>query len=136
MGRRATGLRLDQIDLQRARLWVRRLKGSLSTEQPIEGDELRAIRRWLTQRDSNLPWLFVTQQRGQFTRQAVGKIVRQAGLRAGLGSVWPHMLRHSCGFHLANSGADFRTAQDYSGHRDPKHTTRYIRVASRRFEGL
>ena len=48
----------------------------------------------------------------------------------------PHMLRHSCGFSLANKGVDFRTVQDYLGHRDPKHTSRYTRVAGRRFEGL
>jgi type 1 fimbriae regulatory protein FimB len=46
------------------------------------------------------------------------------------------MLRHSCGFTLANKGADFRAIQDYLGHRDPRHTTRYTRTASHRFEGL
>ena len=47
----------------------------------------------------------------------------------------PHMLRHSCGFALANRGYDLRLIQDYLGHRDPKHTARYTRVASSRFEG-
>ena len=41
------GLRRDELDLDRARLWVRRLKGGLSVEQPIAGDELRAIKRYL-----------------------------------------------------------------------------------------
>ena len=36
--------------------------------------------------------------------------------RAGCGRVWPHILRHSCGFALANKGADFRVIQD---HRSP-----------------
>jgi type 1 fimbriae regulatory protein FimB len=52
------------------------------------------------------------------------------------GHVHPHMLRHSCGYALANNGADFRVIQDYLGHRDPRHTTRYTRTASRRFEEL
>lgn len=38
----ATSSRRDELDLERARLWVRRLKGGLSVEQPIPGDELRA----------------------------------------------------------------------------------------------
>jgi site-specific recombinase XerD len=46
------------------------------------------------------------------------------------------MLRHSCGYYLANAGVDLRTMQDYLGHRDPKHTVHYTRVAGRRFEGL
>ena len=54
----------------------------------------------------------------------------------GLGRVYPHMLRHSCGYYLSNRGTDFRLTQDYLGHRDPKHTTRYTRVAGKRFTGL
>jgi len=53
-----------------------------------------------------------------------------------LKNVHPHMLRHSCGYYLANTGVDLRTMQDYLGHRDPKHTVHYTRVAGRRFEGL
>jgi site-specific recombinase XerD len=29
------------------------------------------------------------------------------------------MLRHSCGYYLADNGTDLRTMQDYLGHRDP-----------------
>ncbi len=46
----AIGLRLEAVNLNRARLWVERLKGSDSTEQPIVGDELRALRRYLKTR--------------------------------------------------------------------------------------
>src|SRR6476646_11946097 len=52
----AIGLRLKDVNLQRARLWVKRLKGSLSVEHPIAGDELRAIRKHLASREGNLPW--------------------------------------------------------------------------------
>jgi site-specific recombinase XerD len=39
-------------------------------------------------------------------------------------------------YALANRGYDLRLIQDYLGHRDPKHTTRYTRTAAHRFEGL
>ncbi len=132
----AIGLRRDALNLKQSSLWVKRLKNSLSTQQPISGDELRAIKRYLVTRDDRLPWLFVSERNHAMTRQAVNYIVGIAGKRAGLGHVHPHMLRHSCGYYLANRGVDFRATQDYLGHRDPKHTARYTRVAGRRFEGL
>jgi site-specific recombinase XerD len=132
----AISLRRDQLNLGRARLWVKRLKNSLSVEHPIPGDELRAIKRYLATRTDKLPWLFVSEREAPLTRQAVNYLIRSAGEKAKLGRVWPHMLRHSCGYYLANTGVDLRTAQDYLGHRDPKHTVRYTRVAGRRFEGL
>ena len=39
----AVGLRRDQVSLAQARVWVQRLKNSLSVEQPIAGHELRTI---------------------------------------------------------------------------------------------
>jgi site-specific recombinase XerD len=132
----AIKLRLDALNLKQSSLWVKRIKNSLSTQQPIAGDELRAIKRYLATRSDRLPWLFVSERGTEMTRQSVNYIVKAAGARAGLGHVHPHMLRHSCGYYLANRGTDFRATQDYLGHRDPKHTTRYTRVAGRRFEGL
>ena len=131
----AVSMRRDQINLQRARVWIQRLKNSLSVEQPIDGEELRAIKRYLNLRDDKLPWLFVSERGLPMTRQAVNYLIKGAGARAKLG-VHPHMLRHSCGYYLANAGTDLRTMQDFLGHRDPKPTVRYTRVVGRRFEGL
>jgi site-specific recombinase XerD len=117
-------------------VWVERLKGSLSVEHPIAGDELRAIKRYLATRVDKLPWLFVSERAQPLTRQAVFYIIKQAAERAGLRDVHPHTLRHSCGYYLADRGTDLRTMQDYLGHRDPRHTVHYTRVAGRRFEGL
>jgi len=132
----AIGLRRKDINLERARLWVKRLKGSLSVEHPIAGDELRAVRKHLASRVDNLPWLFVSERKAPLTRHAVNYLIASAGKRAKLGHVHPHMLRHSCGYALADKGTDLRTMQDYLGHRDPAMTVRYTRVAARRFEGL
>lgn len=132
-----TALRLSDINLAEARLWITRLKNGLSVEQPIAGDELRAIKRYLvTRKDDYLPWLFISERHHPFTRQAVNYIISSASERARLGKIHPHMLRHSCGFSLANRGYDLRLIQDYLGHRDPKHTAHYTRVAAKRFDGL
>lgn len=132
----AISLKKSDINLKQSRLWVKRLKSGLSVEQPIAGDELRAIKRYLGSRDDNLPWLFVNERGLPLTRQAVNYILSRVGEKANLQNVHPHTLRHSCGFYLANRGYDLRLIQDYLGHRDPKHTAHYTRVASKRFEKL
>src|ERR1700730_11103297 len=133
-------LRLKDIDLETARLYVRRKKGSLSTHQPIEGDELRALRAWLRERerrsDARSTYLFLS-ERGPMTRQAVNYLVAQASKRAKVRfHVHPHMLRHSTGYYLANRNYDTRLVEDYLGHRNIAHTVRYTRTAAARFEGL
>lgn len=132
----AIALKKSDINLKDSRVWINRLKGGLSTEHPISGDELRAIKRYFSSRKDNLPWLFVNEREMPLTRQAVSYIVTAVGLKAGIKNIHPHTLRHSCGFYLANMGYDLRLIQDYLGHRDPKHTAQYTRVASKRFEKL
>ncbi len=133
-------LRLKDLDLESARLYVRRKKGSLSTHQPSEGDELRALRAWLRERDKRADarssYLFLS-ERGPMTRQAVNYLVKESGKRARLRfHVHPHMLRHSTGYYLANRNYDTRLVQDYLGHKNIAHTVRYTRTAAIRFEGL
>jgi len=133
-------LRLRDLDLDTGRMYVRRKKGSLSTHQPVEGDELRALRAWLRERaqrkDARLSYLFFS-ERGPMTRQAVNYLVKECGQRAKLRfHVHPHMLRHSTGYYLANRGYDTRLIQDYLGHKNIMHTVRYTRTAAIRFEGL
>jgi type 1 fimbriae regulatory protein FimB len=130
------GLRRDDVDLRHARLWVRRLKNGLAVEHPIAGDELRAIKRYLASRSDALPWLLLSERRQPLRRQSVNYLIAMAAKRADLALVHPHMLRHSCGYYFANRGYDLRLILDYLGHRDPKHTVRYTRVAGHRFEGL
>ena len=129
-------MRRKQLDVKRSRLWVARLKGSLIVEHPIAGDELLAIKRYLASREDNLPRLLAS-ERGR-TAHSPGRHLHRAraGEKAKLGRVWAHMLRHSCGYYLADQGTDLRTMQDYLGHRDPKHTAHYTMVAGHRFEGL
>ena len=76
----AVGMRRDQVNLAQARVWVARLKNSLSVEQPIAGDELRAIKRYLSARDDRLPWLFISERKQPFTRRAVFYLVAAEGI--------------------------------------------------------
>jgi integrase len=129
-------LRQSDLDFKSGQIFVRRIKGGLSTHQPLRGDELRSLKRYLKERaGSALPWIFITERGEQFTRFGINYLLRVISARSSLPfHVHPHMLRHGCGYALANRGRDTRLIQDYLGHRDIKHTTRYTRTASVRFE--
>src|SRR5262249_33677687 len=98
----AIGLLHDDLSFDQARLWVRRLKNGLAVEQPITGDELRAVKRYLATRSDRLSWLFLSERSQAVSGQSVNYLIAIVAKRAGLPPVHPHMLRHSCGFALAN----------------------------------
>ena len=129
-------LRWDQVDLKQGLLHVRRAKNGVDSTHPLRGTELRALKRM--ERDyERSPYVFVTERRGPITTSAVRKIVARAGELAGLGfPVHPHMLRHACGYKLANEGHDTRAIQQYIGHSNIQHTCRYTDLASGRFNGF
>ena len=126
-------LRWDQIDLKQGMVHISRLKNGVPSTHPVRGPELRALRR--LQRDYPVsPYVFVTERGGPLADSTVRKIVAQAGQAAGLAlPVHPHMLRHACGFKLANDGQDTRAIQHYLGHRNIQHTVRYTELSPDRF---
>ncbi len=126
-------LRWDQIDLKQGLLHVGRLKNGTPSNHPIRGPEIRALRR-LRREYPETPYVFVTERRGPLTASTVRKIVARAGKKARLPfSIHPHMLRHACGYKLANDGHDTRAIQHYLGHKNITHTVRYTELAADRF---
>ena len=124
-------LRWDMVDLKQGRIHVTRLKGGSDSVHPLRGPEIRALRR--LQRDYDSPYVFCSERRGPLTASSVRKLVARAGEKAGLVNVHPHMLRHSCGYFLANRGIDTRAIQAYLGHRNITHTVRYTELSDQRF---
>jgi len=136
----ACRLKLDQVDTESRVLHVARLKGGLSTTQPLRGDELRAVKAWLIQRARMKPTgkaFFVSEQRQPLHRSTVNLALRKYSAAASLPLLaHPHMLRHACGFALADQGADTRLIQDYLGHRNIQHTVKYTATNPARFQKL
>ncbi|HCQ0627457.1 TPA: tyrosine-type recombinase/integrase [Escherichia coli] len=124
-------LRLSDIDASGKQLNIRRIKNGFSTTHPLLPDEYNLIKLWLKQRkliENGVEgdWLFLSRKRRPISRQHFFSIIREAGKRAGLAvKAHPHMLRHACGFALADNGVDTRLLQDYLGHRNIQHTVRY-----------
>jgi integrase len=118
----AVDLRWDQVDFNRGVLHVRRSKGGTPSVHPLSGSEMRALRR--QQRESKAsPFVFVSERGAPFPTAGLARMMERAARSAGFGlKVHPHMLRHACGFALANAGSDTRALQAYLGHRNIQHT--------------
>ena len=112
-------------DDPRSRLSARRAKGDTYPTEHIEKTRLRASWRkiFLCFWEELRPEGFL----GVCSRNAAASLPLLAH---------PHMLRHACGFALADQGEDTRLIQDYLGHRNIQHTVRYTATNPARFEKL
>jgi integrase len=108
-----------ELDAPRDRpFYVRRLKGSKDTGRYCTRTAALGWRR--------SQYVFRSERGGPLSPDTVQAIVARAGRVADFGfKCHPHMLRHACGFFLADEGTSTRLIQDYLGHRDIKSTVIY-----------
>ncbi len=127
-------LRWDQVEFRTATLHVRRVKQGTPSTHPILGDELRALRRLQREQEPRSSFVFTSERGAPFTTAGFARMVERAGTLAKLSfKAHPHMLRHACGYALANQGHDTRALQAYLGHRNIQHTVRYTELSPTRF---
>ena len=104
---------------------------------PLTGKELRALRRLRREQELKSPFVFTSERSTPFTKRGFQAMVERAGKATGFDmKIHPHMLRHACGFKLANDGVDTRTIQAYLGRKSIQHTARYTELAPTRFEAI
>jgi integrase len=129
-------LRWEQVDFKTAVLHVRRVKNGTPSTHPLTGRELRELRRH--ERESpKSPFVFVSERGAPLSAPGFSRMIERAAALAGLGiKAHAHMLRHACGYKLANDGIDTRALQAYLGHRNIQNTTRYTALAPDRFKAF
>ena len=129
-------LRWDQVDFAHGLLHVRRIKNGMPSVHPLGGGELRALRK--LQREA-IParHVFTTERRAPMSPAGFRKMLARTGEAGAFPfPVHPHMLRHACGYKLANDGQDTRAVQHYLGHKTIQHTVRYTELAADRFKSF
>src|SRR5262245_61842899 len=132
-------LRWDDIEFQTGRLHVRRVKGGQASGHPLGGKELRALRKLQreTLEGQRTVHVFVSERLAPLSVAGYQRMVARAGEAAGFPfPIHSHILRHSCGYKLANDGQDTRAIQHYLGHRSIASTVRYTALASTRFKNF
>ena len=127
-------LEWSNISFDEGVITVKRRKGGKSGDHPLLGEELRAL-RLLRRENPHSSWVFVSERGDPFTTDGFAAMVRRAAAKAELLlKVHPHMLRHACGYKLANDGKDTRSLSAYLGHKNIQNTVRYTELAPNRFK--
>lgn len=134
-----TALKISDYDPWSKKIHIKRLKGGFSTSHPLLPEENIVLLSWLKERQQfpgqNLPWIFLSHQGNRLSRQRFYQLLRHYGQQACLPlNIHPHMLRHACGYNLAELGNDTRLIQDYLGHRNIRHTVIYTAANAARFK--
>jgi type 1 fimbriae regulatory protein FimB/type 1 fimbriae regulatory protein FimE len=128
--------RWEQVDLVHGLLHVARVKNGMPSVHPLTGKELRALRRLQREQEPGR-YVFMSERGAPMSPVGFRRMLERLGKAAKMAfGVHPHMLRHACGFKLANQGVDTRSLQHYLGHKNIQHTVRYTELSPDRFRGL
>ena len=128
-------LQWTDIEFRRGTVHVRRLKGSKDSTHYLEADESRPLKA--LHKASESRYVFTSERGGPMSPAGFRKQLARWGVKTRLRfPVNPHMLRHACGYALANRGMDTRSLQAYLGHASITHTVRYTEMSPTRFKGI
>lgn len=125
----------DQVDFERGTLTVYRRKQGVGSTQPLNGDELRALRA--LRRENDQAHVFVSERGTAMTTSNVRQLFKKLRSLVTIdGPIHAHALRHACGHKLADAGVDTRRIQDYLGHKNVQNTQRYTELSANKFKGF
>jgi site-specific recombinase XerD len=134
-------LKMTDVDMGSEAVTIRRLKGSLTTVQPLyrhKGqpllDEVSALRTWLKVRpDDGSDYVFTSQKGGRLHRSQFFRVFRGYALRAGLSpeKAHPHALKHSLASYLVASNTNLALVKQALGHKSIGSTMQYVGVSDR-----
>ena len=133
----ATELYWTQIDFESNLVHIIRKKNGKPSIHPLDPQEMAALRKLkkMFPRSKNVFCNTISQE--EMGDRNVRRLLTELGRKAEINiHIHPHMLRHACGFYLANKDVNPRIIQDYLGHKDINHTVRYTDLAPNRFKNL
>jgi type 1 fimbriae regulatory protein FimB/type 1 fimbriae regulatory protein FimE len=119
------------------RLTVARCKGSIKgIEQLLDEDDVRALKKMQRAAVDPVNGLIFTGERGKVSVAWFQRKLKRTGTECGLPLVHPHMLRHACGYALADRGKDLREIQLQLGHKSISNTMHYVELRPGRLDHI
>jgi site-specific recombinase XerD len=126
-------LKVEDVDMERGRIRINRLKNSQSGEYPMELDEMKVLKAWLKERQNNNLHLFASRRGTPISRRTLDYMMKGYGEKAGIPADKRHfhVLKHSIATHLLEAGADIRFVQDWIGHKNIQNTVIYAQITNK-----
>ncbi len=127
--------RFDRLDPQRKRLHVQ-VKGGKWRKQPLSAEITQIILRERGMAPDPEGWIFPSPTSASGHIDRMKKAFRRCVVRAGLNpsEVIPHTMRHTAITNLAETGADVKTIQEFSGHETLEMVFRYTHARDQRVD--
>lgn len=124
-------LKTYDIDFDGKRIYVRRLKNSISCLHPLPDDERRILKKYIEKFEPDEILFYGKTKKVPISRKTLDKKMRKYGKLAGLpkDKIHFHSLRHSFGVHLIQAGVDIRVVQVLLGHKNIQNTVIYTHIA-------
>lgn len=130
----ATLILLEDLDLARGRIQIRRAKGGDAKEYPLPRDLAPVLRRYLRKREDKGSFLFTGRESNNQHGLRVLTIQRwfkTYAAAAGLpGAIASHSLRHSIAVHSLEEGFGLEYVADLLGHTSIRSTAIYAKVTT------
>jgi integrase/recombinase XerC len=123
----------NDVDLERKRIRIRRLKGGLSGERPIFRNLVPLLEKYLASRKDSEPALFTGRQ-GRLKTRRIQTLFHHYSTEAALpvSRRHVHVLRHSAAVHLLDAGETIDFVRDFLGHRAISSTLVYGQISDSR----
>jgi len=119
-------LKIEDVDASRGVLTVMG-KNSKQRLARMGLKTQKALWRYMTVRNSPLPWLWVNRNGDRLTSNGVQQMMRKLGRRIGV-PLHPHLLRHTFAINFLRNGADTFVCQQALGHESLEMTRRYCQT--------
>jgi len=122
-------LQWSSVDFERGRIYIHRMKRGRHGTHTLSQDEKSSLKALKKSHDGS-GFIFTSERGGQMHRQNVNRIIDEIAKNTDIAiNCTPHVLRHSCGYQLADKRVETRRIQQYLGHKSILSTVMSIWLA-------